>query len=282
MTLPGVAAASQALAALLEERTGQQISAARTWRIESALRPLMRELGLSNLSALAIAAAKGDERLATRITELLLNNETSFFRDMAVFDSFDRTALAALADARRATKGLRLWSAGCSTGQEAYTLAMLLRDGGPRWAGWTIDILATDISASAIGRARRGHYSQFEIQRGLPVRTMLRWFRQDEEEWIVDPAIKNMVRFGVHNLLDPPPGRFDAILCRNVLMYFQPKARAQVFARLAAALEQGGVLMLGAGETVIGQTDCFVSHADWRGLYSASRDASPPMVRRTG
>ncbi len=253
---------------LLERRTGQRVSAARTWRIEAALRPMMRELGLETLDALADRLRSDFDPLAVRVTEALLNNETSFFRDMAMFDLLDRIVLPGLAEKRATTRRLRIWSVGCSTGQEAYSLAMMLRDAGARWDGWLIDILATDISAATITRARKGSYTRFEIQRGLPVRTMLRWFSETGDEWTIDPALKRLVRFGAHNILDVAPGRFDLILCRNVLMYFQPDARTRAFDRLAAAIEPGGVLMLGAGETVVGQTNRFASHPKWRGLYA--------------
>jgi chemotaxis protein methyltransferase CheR len=262
-------AAQERFADFLEQRTGQRVSNARSWRIDAALRPIVRELGLDSLDALADRLGTSDARLATRVTEALLNNETSFFRDMAMFDAMRDNVLPSLRSAGTALKRLRIWSAGCSTGQEAYSLAMMLADDEASWDGWRIDILGTDVSAATVTRARRGAYSQFEIQRGLPVRTMLRCFTQAGDEWVIDPALKQRVRFGAHNLLDPAPGRFDLILCRNILMYLQPEARRAVFDRLAVALEPGGVLMLGAGETVIGQTERFASHRQWRGLYAA-------------
>jgi chemotaxis protein methyltransferase CheR len=256
---------------LLEKRTGQRISASRAWRIEAALRPFLRELGICNLDALANRIIARDEALSTRVTEALLNNETSFFRDMNMFDLFGQGPLPALAKSRAATRRLRFWSAGCSTGQEAYTLAMMLRDGGAQWNGWTFDILATDVSASVVERGRAGRYSQFEIQRGLPVRTMLKWFEQHDDEWVIDPRIRRSVRFAAHNLLSPAPGQFDVIFCRNVLMYFHAEARARLFDYLADALDPGGILVLGAGETVIGQTSRFKPHPEWRGFYTGTR-----------
>ncbi len=253
----------------LEARTGQRVSNARAWRIDAALRPIARGLGMETLDQLADRITRGDARLSTEVTEALLNNESSFFRDMAMFELLRESVLPGLAAARAGTKRLRIWSAGCSTGQEAYSLAMMIRDAAVAWSDWRIDILGTDVSTGAVARARRGSYTQFEIQRGLPVRTMLRHFTQVEAEWAIDPELRQSVRFGAHNLLDPAPGRFDLILCRNVLMYLQPTIRRTVFDRLAVALEPGGVLMLGAGETVIGQTTQFASHPQWRGLYAA-------------
>lgn len=262
-------AALRILGALLESRTGQQMIPGRSWRIETALRPIARGLGLEDLDALvARIATRRDPRLVETVVEAMLNNESSFFRDHNVFELLNGPGLDRLRAARRDTRRLRIWSAGCSTGQEPYSIAIMLRDARSRWADWTFDIVATDVSAQAIARARAGRYSQFEIQRGLPARTMLRWFTQDDDEWVVDARLRHMVRFARHSLLDAPPGRFDIILCRNVLMYFGAATRGDVFARLAGALEPDGLFMLGAGETVIGQTPCFAADPVLRGLYS--------------
>jgi len=261
-------AATRILSALLEARTGQQLSFSRSWRIEASLKPLMRELGIDTLDALVRQLTSGtNKELTARTVDALLNNESSFFRDTAVFETLDREVLERLRTSRRATRRLRIWSAACSTGQEAYSLAMLFRDAGSRWAGWTIELHATDVSTSAVARARQGRYSQFEIQRGLPVRTMLRWFEQIGEEWQVDAALRRDVRFATHNLLEPVPGCYDLILCRNVLMYFALPQRTAVLERLSDALGPDGLLVLGAGETVIGQTDRFATDASFRGIY---------------
>lgn len=272
--------AARVLGDLLASRTGQQVLPSRSWRIESSLKAVLRELGLTTLDPLVVLLASGsNSALATKVVEALLNNETSFFRDSLAFEQLERDALEQLRRARAPARRLRIWSAACSTGQEAYSLAMMLRDAGPRWAGWTFEILATDISGATIARARAGRYSQFEIQRGLPVRTMLRWFRQEGDDWVIDPALRRDVRFAKHNLCDPAPGRFDLILCRNVLMYFSPAVRATVFCRIADALDTGGVVMLGAGETVLGQTERLVSNPDMRGLYTAALDLSHSLDR---
>ena len=267
------------LSALLEARTGQQLIGGRQWRVETALTPLAREVGLANVDALA-ARVVGDADAVgtTRVIEALLNNETSFFRDLAMFDQVNTGLFDRLRSARRETKRLRIWSAGCSTGQEAYSLAMLIAEAPARWADWSIDIAATDISGAAITQARRGRYSQFEIQRGLAARTMLRWFEQDGRDWVVDHRLRRMIRFAQASLLLPAPGEFDIILCRNVLMYFAPSVRAGVFAHLAQALAPDGILVLGAGETVIGQTDRFTVAPDLRGCYQ--RVAEPASTER--
>lgn len=281
------AAATRVLAGLLEARTGQVVSPARTWRIETALKPLLRELGMTSLDPLVARITQGhDALLATKAVEALLNNESSFFRDFGVFDLLNREALERLRIARAATRRLRIWSAGCSTGQEAYTLAILFADAAQRWQGWTIEIVGTDISAAAVARAKAGRFSQFEIQRGLPARTMLRWFTQVDEDWLADPALRRIIRFGIHNIVEAPPGRFDVVLCRNVLMYFPVAARRAIFDRLSTAIEPDGTLMLGAGETVIGQTEAFAADPVLRGLYTpvnkASRDLRFAAARMRG
>ncbi len=265
------AAATRILGGLLEARTGQQLVAGRQWRIETALKPVARSIGRDGIEGLVaeLVSAK-DDVLATRVVEALLNNETSFFRDPGVYELLSGAAFDRIRSARRDSKKLRIWSAGCSTGQEPYSLAIMLREAEAHWAGWSVDIAATDVSAAAVTQARSGRYSQFEIQRGLPARTMLRWFQQEGDEWVVDNRLRRMVRFATHSLMTPPPGQFDVILCRNVLMYFAPDARRAVFERLNDALAPDGILMLGAGETVIGQTGRFSADPSLRGLYVAS------------
>lgn len=256
------------IAGLLEARSGQQLAVSRRWRIETALRPLMQERGFATLDGLVAGLLNDAGGLADAVVDALLNNETYFFRDLASFRQVESRALTRLAAARAATRRLRVWSAGCSTGQEAYTLAMLFAEAPAQWAGWRIDIVATDLSRAAIARARYGEYSQLEIQRGLPVGLMLRYFTSDGDMWRIDPALARMVRFHVHNLVDRPPGGpFDLILCRNVLFYLTPDVRRLVYGRLASAIAPDGGLMLGAGETVLGNSDAFVSDFECRGIY---------------
>jgi chemotaxis protein methyltransferase CheR len=264
-------ASSRILTRLLEARTGQQLSISRRWRIETALRAPMRERGIANLDQLIGTLASGrDASLADAVVEALLNNETFFFRDRASFDLLFNGPLKRVQNAREGRKRLSIWCAGCSTGQEAYSLAMTFAENRQRWDGWKIDILGTDVSNSAIERARAGLYSQFEVQRGLGVVQMMRWFGEEGgQQWRASPQLRAMVRFETGNLQAPPPRArpFDVILCRNVLLYFPPALTRDVFGRLAEALSEDGCLMLGAGETILGQTDEFVSDPDHRGLY---------------
>jgi chemotaxis protein methyltransferase CheR len=273
---------SRVLAGLLQARTGQQLTMSRRWRIETALKSLMRERGIATLDQLIAAIVGGREpSLGDEVVEALLNNETYFYRDRIAFDLLLKSALPRLQQAREREKRLSIWCAGCSSGQEVYSLAMSFAEAKLRWHGWKIDILGTDVSRTAVERARQGVYSQFEVQRGLPVMQMMRWFDEQEgQQWAISAELRNNVRFQVHSLLETPPrpGRFDVILCRNVLLYFAPETTRAVFNRLAEASAPDAYLMLGAGETVIGHTDAFVSDPDNRGLY-LRRAAAEPMAR---
>lgn len=258
--------AAGVLGALLEARTGQQLAQDRAWRLDTTLMPLLRERGLDGLDQLVRELLQGhDHQLGNRIVDALLNNETSFFRDAAAFDLVGE-ALPAIAPGRRA----RIWSAGCATGQEPLSLAMLLAER----AGSDFEIVATDVSDGALARARLGRFTQFEIQRGLPIRRMMRWFDADGGEWVAKPELMRRLTFRKANLVGdhPTPGRFDLVMCRNVLLYLAPERRHAVLGRLAAALRPGGLLVLGAGETVIGQTDAFAPSSRFRGFY----ELAPP------
>jgi chemotaxis protein methyltransferase CheR len=261
---------SRILAGLLEARTGQQLTMSRRWRLETALSQLLRERGIASIDELITILVMGREpSLSTRVVEALLNNETYFFRDRLPFDLIKAAALPELARRREASRTLRIWSAGCSAGQEVYSLAMLFAEDPATWAGWTIDILGTDVSESMVGRAREGSYTQFEVQRGLGIQQMIRWFEEGANGWRAAEALRKSVRFQVHNLLEPAPhpGRFDLILCRNVLLYLNENTRKKAFDRLSTALAPDGWLMLGAGETVIGQSSALEADRDMRGLY---------------
>lgn len=277
------ASSQRILASLLEARTGQQLAFNRRWRIDTALAAILRERGFASVDQLVSRLVAGQDRaLSDRVIEALLNNETYFFRDKLPFDLLLEGPVRKLEKARAAKRRLSIWCAGCSTGQEAYSLAMSFAADKPRWQGWTIDIVGTDLSASAIARARAGTYSQFEVQRGLPIMQMLRWFsEQGGGEWQIDAALRAGVRFEVANILEPPPspGRFDIVLCRNVLLYFAPDMRRLAFNRLAQAVADDGTLMLGAGETVLGQTDRFVPDSEHRGLYRPA--AAAPVAARS-
>ncbi len=265
------------LAGLLEARTGQQLTMSRRWRIETALSGLLRERAIGTLDELITILVMGKEPgLSQMVVEALLNNETYFFRDRAPFDLLQRYALPELAQRRAKAKRLRIWSAGCSTGQEVYSLAMLFAEEADKWRGWTIDILGTDVSTACIDRARGGAYTQFEVQRGLGINQTIKWFEECPDGWRAVEELRRPVRFQVHNILEsaPHPGGFDIVLCRNVLLYLSPEKKTLSFERIASAMAEDGWLMLGAGETVIGQTSKLGADINARGLYRLTGDGS--------
>jgi chemotaxis protein methyltransferase CheR len=276
---PQARGALNLLAALLEARTGQQIGHDRAWRIESALKPLMRERGYETIDALAAATA-GASELATAAVNAMLNHESSFFRDGQVFDVVAEAArdYRAAADSHR--RRLRVWSAGCSTGQEPVSLAITLAETAAGVDEDAAEIVATDVSDVALARARSGIYSQFEIQRGLSIRRMIGWFEPHGNEWAVKRDLLSHLQYRRMNLVaDPlPGGRFDIVLCRNVLLYLSPVSRRLVLDRIASTLRPDGLLVLGAGETVIGQSDCFRPSPRYRGLYELANAARPGIA----
>lgn len=279
-SLPVVASqtAIAVLTALLEARTGQQIAAYRSWRLDTALKPLLRDRNLDTLDQLVTQLLEGSDRsIGDRIVDALVNQETSFFRDAQVFDLL----IEAIAVAEQERRRVRIWCAGCSTGQEPLSLAMLFAERHEATGAPMPEIVATDVSEAALVRARAGRFSQFEIQRGLPVRRMIRWFDTTGSDWLAKPELIKLIAFRRMNLVSdrPPPGRFDIVLCRNVLLYLSTDTKRLVFPKLASALHPGGMLALGAGETVIGQTEAFEPSKQFRGVYQVRADErrSPPV-----
>lgn len=275
--LNGIAGANGVLAALLAARTGQRLDANRAWRLDTTLKPILRERGLADLDGLVSLLLDGSDRgVGDQIVDALLNQETSFFREAPVFDTLMEVMKAVEAEGRRP----RIWSAGCSTGQEPLSLAMLLAERRDETGVPMPEIVATDVSEVALARGRSGRFTQFEIQRGLPIRRMMRWFDGQGDDWVAKPDLVAQVTFRRMNLVvdRPPAGLFDVVLCRNVLFYLDPGPRLAVFERLAAALRPGGLLVLGAGETVIGQCPAFEPSRRYRGMYEAVGE--PAKARR--
>ena len=261
------------LSALLEKHTGQILVAGRYWRVEMALKPVMREHSIPDIGALiSVLNADNDGQLSRQCVEAMINNETCFFRDQANFALLTGPIFDAMRAHRSTPKRLRIWSSACSTGQEAYSLAMMFAENPEKWQGWNIQIMATDVSKAALDQARSGRYSQFEIQRGLPVMMMLKYFTQDGETWTANEALRKMVSFAEHNALQSPRhlGQFDIILCRNMLMYLCDEKRKKALELLDESIAPDGMLMLGAAETVIGQTDKFRASTEFRGFYEKS------------
>ncbi|MEP7349326.1 MAG: protein-glutamate O-methyltransferase CheR [Sphingorhabdus sp.] len=288
MSAASDALAYRTLSALLEKRTGQTLMSNRHWRVDMALKPLMRRNSVPDLETLiSLIEIDADPKLTIACVEAMINNETCFFRDQANFALLTGPALDSLRENRMGSKRMRIWSAACSTGQEAYSLAITICENAEKWRGWQVQIMATDVSTSALAQARAGRYSQFEIQRGLPVMLMIKYFEQRGEEWFANDNLRKMITFAEHNMLAPSRhmGVFDVILCRNMLMYLGEDKRSAVFDSVAPLLAPDGLLMLGAAETVLGQTDKFKASQEFRGFYQAApRAAVSQMVtgRQTG
>jgi chemotaxis protein methyltransferase CheR len=256
---------------LLYEKSGLAITPDKTYLLDSRLTPVAKKWNFASLDAMTVALrALPDPGLVNDIIEAMTTNETSFFRDQKPFTIFEQTVLPALVAARsKGTKKIRIWCAAASTGQEPYSLLMLLKEKEALWRGITIELVGTDISNEALDIARAGAYSQFEVQRGLSISHLMKYFKQMGEKWLISDEIKKLVKFEYFNLLDDMKkfGSFDVIFCRNVLIYFDEKTKGQVFAKMAGLLPKDGYLFLGGAETTLGITDKFKPSEQYRGLY---------------
>jgi chemotaxis protein methyltransferase CheR len=260
---------------LLKDRSGLVLSPDKQYLVESRLAPVARKAGLSGLGELVGRLRRADERLTTDVVEAMTTNESFFFRDKVPFEHFRDIIMPALLAARAAQRRIRIWCAAASTGQEPYSLAMALREMKDRLAGWRIEILGTDLSVEVLEKAKAGIYSQFEVQRGLPIQLLVKHFSQVGDTWQIAPDIRAMVQYRPLNLISDfsALGRFDLVFCRNVLIYFDQGTKIDVLTRLSRAVETDGYLVLGAAETVVGLTDTFKLVPDKRGLYVPNAEA---------
>ena len=275
-------AAFDYLRAFVKSRSGLSLGTEKRYLVESRLAPVCQKSGLPGLPDLVVRLrSTRDPALERAVVEAMATNETFFFRDKVPFDLFRDVLLPRCLAAQAATRRLRIWCAAASTGQEPYSIAMLLHEAGPRLAGWQVEIVATDIATGVLEKAKAGLYSQFEVQRGLPIGMLLRHFKQTGETWQLSSAIRAMVDFRALNLLQDFSrlGTFDIVFCRNVLIYFDAATKADVLSRLARALNPGGAVLLGAAETVIGLSDALAPHPEHRGLYVAGRVGEAPPLR---
>jgi len=271
---------------LLKERSGLDLSADKQYLIESRLLPLARKAGLSGIPELVQKLQGGSSALIASVVEAMTTNETFFFRDKVPFDHFRDTIMPEVLKARAARRSVRIWCAAGSTGQEPYSLAMTLKEMSAALTGWRVEIIATDLSQEVLEKAKAGVYSQFEVQRGLPIQMLMKYFKQTGETWQVNPELRAMIQHRQLNLLQDFShlGTFDVIFCRNVLIYFDQETKINIFNRLARQIEPDGFLVLGAAETVVGLTDTFKPIADRRGLYrpndprAAAANAAAPRV----
>ena len=280
------------LRGFLKQRSGLVLSNDKQYLIESRLMPIVRKQGLTGLSDLVQKLkAPGSESLAARVTEAMTTNESFFFRDKTPFDHFKEVMLPALLKARATKRYIRIWCAAASTGQEPYSLAMILKEMGPQLAGWRFEIIGTDLSGDVLERAKAGVYTQFEVQRGLPIQMLLKYFAQNGDQWTISQEIRSMVHYRTLNLLNDfsALGQFDVVYCRNVLIYFDQPTKIDVLNRTAKLTAPDGYLLLGAAETVVGLTDSFKPITDRRGLYvpttkapAATPAAAPKLMAMAG
>jgi chemotaxis protein methyltransferase CheR len=255
---------------LLKERSGLVLAADKQYLVESRLLPLARRAGCAGLGDLVQRLKDANAgRLVTDVVEAMTTNESFFFRDKIPFEHFRDTIMPALLAARAAQRRIRIWCAAASTGQEPYSLAMALKEMAGGIAGWRIEIVGTDLSNEVLEKARAGIYSQFEVQRGLPIQLLVKYFSQIGDTWQIAPDVRAMVQYRALNLLADFShlGTFDLVFCRNVLIYFDQATKTAVLDRIARITDRGGYLVLGAAETVVGLTDSFKPLADRRGLY---------------
>jgi chemotaxis protein methyltransferase CheR len=256
---------------LLKERSGLDLSPDKQYLVESRLIPLARRTGLSGITELVQKMKAGSvEALTAEVVEAMTTNETFFFRDKIPFDHLRETMLPALLHARASRRALRIWCAASSTGQEPYSIAMCMKEMGAALAGWRVEILATDLSQGVLEKSKAGLFSQFEVQRGLPIQLLVKHFTQVGELWQLNADVRAMVQHRQLNLLQDfgHLGTFDVIFCRNVLIYFDQDTKVGLFERLARVMEPDGFMVLGAAESVVGISDAFRPHPERRGLYS--------------
>ncbi len=267
---------------LLKDHSGLDLSADKQYLIESRLLPLSRKCGLPDIAELVQKMKGGSSSLIAQVVEAMTTNETFFFRDKVPFDHFRDSIVPEIMKARASRKSIRIWCAAGSTGQEPYSLAMCLKEMGAALNGWRVEIIATDLSQEVLEKSKAGIYSQFEVQRGLPIQLLVKYFKQNGEFWQIGADVRAMVQHRQLNLLHDfsQLGTFDVIFCRNVLIYFDQDTKINIFGRLAKAMEQDGFLVLGAAETVVGLTDVFKPFPDKRGLYrpTGARAATSPVT----
>jgi chemotaxis protein methyltransferase CheR len=265
---------------LLRERSGLVLSAEKQYLAESRLLPVARKHGLAGLGELVgkLKATTAAAPLTVEVVEAMTTNESFFFRDKVPFEHFRAVIMPALLAARAREKRIRIWCTAAATGQEPYSLAMSLKAIGPALAGWRVEIVATDLSNEVLAKAKAGIYNQFEVQRGLPIQQLVKFFSQVGEAWQIAEEIRAMVKFRPLNLLADfsPLGTFDLVFCRNVLIYFDQDTKTGVLNRIARQMPSDGFLILGAAETVVGLTDAFKPMADQHGLYVPNVAAAKP------
>ena len=281
MTAPLLPITFETLATLLKTRSGLIIGTDKLYLLETRLAAIVKREKLADLNALAEALRRpGSDALAREVVEAMTTNESFFFRDDKPFAHFRTHALARLAAARSTATPLRVWSAASSSGQEAYSLAMIVAESTALLGGRKVEIVGTDIARDQLTRAREAVYSQFEVQRGLPVQMLMRYFRKEDSNWRLADNIRALAQFREYNLLSDlrPLGRFDIVFCRNVLIYFDQPTKARVLEAIAGVMPPDGLLYLGGAETVLGITSRFAAMPNERGVYGVVPKSAAPAA----
>ncbi len=263
---------------LVKQRSGLVLTKDKAYLLESRLVPVARKWKLKTLEELAQLVRTGrDEALLRDITEAMTTNESFFFRDQKPFDQFKNILMPRFLQARANKRQVRIWSAAASSGQECYSLSMILCEEAAKVAGWKFDIIGTDLSSEMVERAKSGIYSQFEVQRGLPITLLMKYFQQiGADKWQIKENLRQMVQFREGNLLTDfgPIGVFDIVFCRNVLIYFDQPTKTRVLEAISNVMAPDGVLYLGGAETVLGISDRFKPMDNERGLYVLANRAA--------
>lgn len=245
---------------LVRKRSAIALEAGKEYLATSRLEQLAQREGLDSVDSLLRTLRRGDERIARAVVEAMTTNETSFYRDRRPFEALRADILPRLIEARRASRRLVLWCAAASSGQEPYSVRMLLDEHFPELATWDVELLATDLSQDVLARAQEGLYTQFEVDRGLSPRLLAKHFDREGNRWRAKRELRERVRFRAMNLAEPWPvlEPCDVVLARNVLLYFDAAAKSAVLGRIRRVLRPDGVLLLGGAESTVGLDDAFV------------------------
>lgn len=264
----------------VEKNSGIVLGSSKAYLIESRLTPVAKEFGFENVLAMAASLGSANAALSDAVVDAMTTNESFFFRDTTPFEAFEKNILPMLVEARRRTGRLRIWCAAASTGQEPYSLAMVMLANKRLWAGLKVDIIATDLSPTALARAKAGLYSQFEVQRGLPIQMLVDNFTQQGTSWQISDEVKSMIKFKQLNLLSPlnEIGTADLVFCRNVLIYFDVPTKKRVLEAIGRVMPADGFLVLGASETMMGITEAFSRTDGYRGLYQLAGSVQQAMT----
>ncbi len=257
------------LCQIVEQDSGILLDESKRYLLDARLKPLIQTEGISSLDQLCAALQGGQKTLRRKVVEAMATHESLFFRDTAPFDALREVILPELVERRSWLRRLSFWCAACSSGQEPYSLAMLLCETLPQIDSWAIDILASDISEPILKRAREARYMQLEVNRGLPVQYLVKYFERAHMDWVVKPKIRDMVKFQYLNLMDDfqDLGKFDVVMCRNVMIYFDVDRKKQILAGIRQVLAPDGYLLLGGSETVFSLDDNYERVAMGQATY---------------